>query len=273
MGSPAKTAWKLARWQRAIAFLSLNTVEVARRKRLAMGSDDRRLPDKTLSAQEVEAFLAKLAATPNVRPADQIGRLIFAMDATASRQPTWDHAARIQGEMFQATQALGGLELQLCFYRGFGEFKVSRWLSNSRDLVRLMTSVGCRAGETQISKVLSHAANETKRRRVNALVFVGDCVEEDIDRLGSLAGELGVHGVPVFMFHEGYDQRAAYAFKQIAKLAGGAYCRFDAGSADTLRELLRAVAVFAAGGRQALEDYASRSKGDVLKIARQIQGR
>lgn len=238
-----------------------------------MASDEKRLPDKASAASDVEGFLAKLSVTPKARPSGQRGRLIFALDATASRQPAWDQAAQIQGEMFLATSALGGLEMQLCFYRGFGEFKASPWLSRSQDLVRLMTSVTCRAGETQIRKVLSHAANETKRRRVSALVFVGDCAEENVDRLGTLAGELGVHGVPAFMFHEGHDARAAFVFKQIAKLSGGAYCRFDAGSADVLKELLRAVAVFAAGGRQALEDFASRSNGDVLQIARQMEAR
>jgi hypothetical protein len=238
-----------------------------------MGSDKKQLPEKTSTAQDVDAFLAKLATTPNLKAADQRGRLIFALDATASRQPTWDHAAQIQGEMFMATAALGGLELQLCFYRGFGEFKVSQWLTRSQDLVRLMTSVHCRAGETQIRKVLSHAANETRRRKVSALVFVGDCVEENVDRLGALAGELGVHGVPAFMFHEGRDQHAAFVFKEIARLSGGAYCRFDTGSASALKDLLRAVAVFAAGGRKALEDFATRSKGEVLQIARQIGGR
>jgi hypothetical protein len=250
-----------------------NALEVARWRPPIMGSDKERLPAKTSSAHDVDAFLAKLAATPNARRSDQCGRLIFALDATASRQPTWDHAAQIQSEMFVATAALGGLELQLCFYRGFGEFKVSQWLSCSRDLVRLMTSVSCRAGETQIRKVLSHAVNETKRRKVSALVFVGDCMEENVDRLGALAGELGVHGVPAFMFHEGRDQRAAFAFKEIAKLSGGAYCRFDSGSAGALKDLLRAVAVFAAGGREALEDFATRSKGEVLLIARQMEGR
>lgn len=238
-----------------------------------MASDERRLPDTASAASDVDRFLTKLAATPNAKPSSQRGRLIFAMDATASRQPTWDHAAQIQGEMFLATAALGGLELQLCFYRGFGEFKISPWLLRSEDLIRLMTSVGCRAGQTQIHKVLKHAANETRRRKVSALVFVGDCAEENVDRLGALAGELGVHGVPAFMFHEGQDPHAAFAFRQIAKLSGGAYCRFDSGSADALKDLLRAVAVFAAGGRPALQDLARRSKGEVLQIARQMEAR
>jgi len=198
---------------------------------------------------------------------------VFAMDATASRQPMWDRAAQIQGKMFTETAALGGLAIQLCFYRGFREFKVSPWLTQSGDLLRMMTSVHCRAGETQIRKVLSHAVNETKHCRIGALVFVGDCVEEDVDQLGALAGELGVLGVPVFMFHEGRDQVAAFAFKQIAQLSGGAYCRFDEGSAQALQELLSAVAVFAAGGRPALTALADKRGGDVKRIAHQLEGR
>ena len=235
--------------------------------------DDDKVPTKKRSTGDVEGFLEKLARTPNVNAAGGGGRLIFALDATASRQPTWDQAAQIQGEMFIQTAALGGLEIQLCCYRGFGEFKVSPWMTRSADLLRMMTSVFCRAGQTQIRKVLKHAINETKARRVAALVFVGDCVEEDIDKLGSLAGELGVLGVPAFMFHEGNDPLAEFAFKEIAHLTHGAYCRFNPGAAGTLKDLLSAVAVFAAGGRRALEDLAGRRGGEVRQIAHQVKGR
>ena len=231
-----------------------------------------KLPTKKSSTAEVDAFLKKVAAAPATRTADQRGRLIFALDATASRQPTWDRAAQIQAEMFTETANLGGLEIQLAFYRGFGEFKVSPWLSQTGELLRMMSSVYCMAGETQIRKVLSHAANETKNKRVNALVFVGDCVEEDIDRLGALAGELGLLGVPAFMFHEGIEPVAEYAFKEIARLTNGACCRFDASSPNVLKELLSAVAVYAAGGRIALEDYAKKRGGEVLRIAHQVKG-
>ena len=235
--------------------------------------DDDKVPTKKRSTGDVEGFLEKLARTPNVNAAGGRGRLIFALDATASRLPTWDQAAQIQGEMFVQTAALGGLEIQLCCYRGFGEFKVSPWMTRSADLLRMMTSVFCRAGQTQIRKVLKHAINETKARRVAALVFVGDCVEEDIDELGTLAGELGVLGVPAFMFHEGNDPLAGFAFKEIARLTHGAYCRFDPGAAGTLKDLLSAVAVFAAGGRRALEDLAGRRGGEVRQIAHQVKGR
>ena len=235
-------------------------------------SGDDKLPTQTSSSAEVDAFLRKVAATPASTVPGQCGRLIFALDATASRQPTWDHAAEIQAEMFTETASLGGLEMQLAFYRGFGEFKVSPWLGQSEPMLRMMSSVFCLAGETQIRKVLSHAVNETRRRKVNALVFVGDCVEEDIDQLGAVAGELGLLGVPAFMFHEGADPVAAFAFQQIARLTKGACCRFDANSAHVLRELLGAVAVYAAGGRKALEDLARKRGGEVLKIAHQVRG-
>lgn len=227
-------------------------------------------PAKSSNRSEVSAFLGQVAALPARRGR---GRLIFAMDATASRAPTWDKAAQIQGEMFTETAALGGVEVQLAFFRGFGEFKVSKWLTASKELNRLMTSVFCMAGETQIGKLLSHAANEARRGKIAALVFVGDCVEEDIDALGKKAGELGLLGVPAFMFHEGDDALAGFAFQQIAKLTGGAYCRFDAGSAHTLKNLLGAVAVYAAGGRKALLDFGGKRGGGALRIAHQMTAR
>ncbi len=230
----------------------------------------RKLPTKS-GRSEVDDFLKKVAAAPSAVAAGERGRLIFAMDATASREPTWDRASHIQAEMFKETAALGGLEVQLAYYRGFGEFDASPWVSNSNELLRRMTGVFCLAGHTQIGKVLEHAIAETKRRKVNALVFVGDCLEEDLDRLGNSAGELGLLGVPCFMFHEGHDPVARNAFQQIARLSGGAFCPFDANSAQQLRDLLSAVAVYAAGGRRALTDYSQRKGGAVLRLTHQVK--
>lgn len=235
-----------------------------------MARDDK-LPTSKNSATDIQEFLKKVAATPVRAPTGERGRLIFALDATASRQPTWDQACRLQAEMFQETASLGGLEIQLAYYRGFGEFTTGDWTTNSNVLTRDMTGVFCLAGETQIEKVLRHAVRETKIKRVNALVFVGDCVEEDIDRLGAVAGELGLLGVPAFLFQEGDNPVATFAFGQIARLTGGAHCRFDAGSARALRDLLRAVAVYAAGGRKALENLARKNGGEILQIAHQMK--
>ena len=236
-----------------------------------MAPDRNKLPGQPATGTAVDAFLKQLAATPAVRPAQgQHGRLMFALDATASRQPTWDQACHIQGEMFRETAALGGLDIQLVFYRGLGECKASAWFDCAAALLKRMTAVTCRGGKTQIEKVLRFAIAETKRQRVNALVFIGDSMEEDIDALCHKAGELGLLGVPVFIFHEGRDPKAEQAFRQIAHLTRGAYCPFDANSAQQLRELLSAVAVYAAGGRTALEDYSRRAGGATLLLARQV---
>jgi len=226
--------------------------------------------DVSATGEGVDAFLEKLARAPKPKPAGSGGRLLFALDATASRQPTWDRAAHLQAEMFQAAAALGGLDIQLCFFRGFGEFRASSWTNDGDDLLRRMTGVTCLAGETQLIKVLKHARNEAGRQKVDALVYVGDSFEEDIDAAGAVAGELGMLGLPCFMFHEGRDQIAEYAFQQIARLSGGAYQRFDASAADTLRKLLHAVAVYASGGYKALADHASSAGGEVKLLTDQL---
>lgn len=235
-------------------------------------ADDRKVPTtRTSSDQQVQDFLKKVAATPTVRRPGEVGRLIFAMDATASREPQWDRAMHVQAEMFQETASLGGLHIQLAYYRGFGEFEASDWYGDSQALLRRMTGVRCLAGRTQIAKVLKHARKEAGRGRVNALVFVGDSMEEDVDELGQLAGELGLLGVPCFVFHEGGDAIARRAFEQIAQISGGACCTFDANSPQQLRDLLSAVAVFAAGGRKALADYSSKRGGVVKQLTHKMK--
>jgi len=213
--------------------------------------------DKT-AGNNIDAFLAKVKATPAPSTGGR-GRLIFAMDATASRQAQWDNALHIQAEMFQAAEELGGLDIQLIYYRGFGECRASRWYTDPAELRRAMLTVSCLGGHTQIRKVLARAGKETREKPVQAVVFVGDCMEESADDLCQRAGELGLLKTPLFMFQEGRDALATDTFQQMAKLSGGAWCPFDAASAETLKRLLKAVAVYAAGGRKALANH---SKGD-----------
>jgi hypothetical protein len=234
-----------------------------------MAGADKDLPQKSGKAA-IDAFVEQVRSTPVIKSGQERGRLMFAMDATASREPTWDRACQIQGEMFTETAALGGLDIQLCYYRGFGEFEASPWLSSADALLQRMTSVSCRAGQTQIEKVLRQAIEQTKQKTVQALVFVGDCMEEDVDRLCHLAGELGMLGVPAFLFHEGAEPTAQRAFQEIARLTRGAYCSFDATSAGQLRDLLNAVAVYAAGGQKALQDFSKDRSEVVRKLTRQL---
>ncbi|HUF45938.1 MAG TPA: VWA domain-containing protein [Aestuariivirgaceae bacterium] len=235
-------------------------------------SEPGQTPADTSSDNEVTDFLAKMKAMgPASKPGAERGRLIFAMDATMSRQPAWDRALQIQAEMFAETAKVGGLDVQLVYFRGFGECRASKWVSDPTALARLMTGMECRGGHTQIGKVLTHIRKEAGARKVNAVVYVGDCMEENIDALCAKAGEIGILGVPIFMFQDGREPIAEQAFREIARLTRGAYCRFDHGSARQLRELLSAVAVYAAGGRQALADLSRGRGGEATLLLEQLK--
>jgi len=222
------------------------------------------------SRAEIDAFLKQVKSLGPAASAGQRGRLIFGLDATMSRQPMWDAACRLQGDMFRETAEIGGLDVQLVYYRGLGECRSSRFVSDARELGALMEKIDCRGGQTQIRKVLAHAKRENEARKVQALIFVGDAMEEPIDDLCAAAGELGLLGVPAFVFQEGHDPVAEQAFREVARLSRGAYCRFDISAAHDLAELLRAVAAYAAGGIKALADLKARNSG-AMKLLAQLR--
>lgn len=213
----------------------------------------RNAPGGAVSTEsEVERFLAAARAVPPARPADGQGRLAFALDATGSRQPTWTLACDIQADMFAAAAAHGGLDMQIVYYRGQGECRASPFVRDAATLGALMRRIACEPGLTQIHRVLGHLEKEAERSGLKAAVFVGDALEEDVAALDAAAGQLALRGVRLFMFQEGNDGRVEEVFRRLARVTGGAWCRFDARSAGELRQLLSAVAAYAAGGRTAL---------------------
>jgi hypothetical protein len=219
---------------------------------------------KSPAAQSTSADIADfLTQVKALGPAGNgaSGRLIFALDATLSRQPTWDMACHLQADMFKEAASVGSLAMRLIYYRGFNECRATPWIADTAKLAALMGRITCVGGHTQIGKVLADARREASSSGVRAMVFVGDAMEENIDDLCARAGELGLLKVPCFMFKEGHDAEAERAFREIARLTGGAWCRFDPGSAAQLRELLRAAAAYAAGGREALNRLSSASAG------------
>jgi hypothetical protein len=228
-------------------------------------------PAPASSRPEIEAFVERVRALGATSTQGKRGRLIFALDATMSRQPTWDSACALQADMFREAASVGGLDIQLVYFRGLGECRASGWVAASERLAKLMSAIDCRGGHTQIGKVLSHARQESAKQRAQALVFVGDAMEEKIDDLCKAAGELGLLGVPVFMFQEGSDPVAENAYREIARLSRGAYCRFDTGAAHELGELLRAVAAYAAGGMKALADLSARKAGSARMLLAQLK--
>ncbi|UES50739.1 VWA domain-containing protein [Roseibium aggregatum] len=230
-----------------------------------MVKQDARVPS---AESDVAAFLQKakeIAPQPGSG-----GRLVFALDATMSRQPTWDQACQIQAEMFQEAGKISGLSIKLVYFRGFGECRASRWFSSGTELAQAMSRISCQGGRTQIRKVLSAALSAANTEKIAALVYVGDCMEEDVDALCDKAGQLGMLGVPMFLFQEGRDGVAERAFREMARLTNGAFCRFDSGSAQQLADLLKAVAVFASGGRTALQQLEKQGGKGATLLLRQL---
>jgi hypothetical protein len=232
---------------------------------------DRNAPATSSSRGEIDAFLAHVKSlAPGTAPGRR-GRLIFALDATMSRQPTWDSACRLQADMFREAASIGGLDIQLVYYRGLAECRASQWISQPERLGELMSRIDCRGGHTQIGKVLVNARRESEKMKVQALVLVGDAMEESLDDLCAAAGELGLRSVPAFMFQEGGDPVCEHAFREIARITRGAYCRFAPGAAHELGELLRAVAAYAAGGLKALADLKARRGAGATRLIEQLK--
>lgn len=229
-------------------------------------------PAARSSSGDVTAFLAQAAMTPARVSGGTSGRLIFAMDATASRGPTWAQAMAIQSDMFREAGTVGGLDVQLVYYRGMMDFGASPWMSDAARVAALMRTVTVEGGTTQIVRVLRHAVSAAQGTKINALVFIGDAVEESADAIAEAAGHLGLRGVPVFVFHEGGGEPAGAVFRRVAQITRGAYSVFDANSPQQLRDLLKAVAVFAAGGRKALEAYGAKAGGAALRLTHQMGG-
>lgn len=214
-----------------------------------------RRPSPPAGRAEVEAFLEAARRTAPVA-AGAGGRLMFALDATFSRQPAWDMAQSLQAGMFEEAARLGGLMVKLVYFRGHDECAASRWVADGAVLSRLMGRIDCRGGATQMARVLRHAVAERRAGPLRALVYIGDAMEEEPGAVLEPAGELALLGVPVFLFQEGHDPMAAAVFGQIARLTRGAHVGFGRGSAAELGRLLRAVAAFASGGRDALSALA-----------------
>jgi hypothetical protein len=225
----------------------------------------------TLPAQVSPRVAALLAKTRAAR-----ARLIFGIDATASRESTWDLATSLQAGMFEEAARIGGLDVQLLHYRGCDEIQASPWTSDANELASRMSRIRCAAGATQIARMIQQIRTENACEKIAAVTFVGDAIEEPPRELYAAAADLGV---PIFMFQEGdaevvyltprgeiapTHQKVSEVFRELARLTGGAYGKFDSGAAKQLGELLRAVAAFAVGGMTALANQHTESARKLL---------
>ena len=134
-----------------------------------------------------------------------------------------------------------------------------------------MSGIHCEAGITQLERLLRHAIKENEKQKIKCVVYIGDAMEENIDVLAQLAGQLGLLNVPLFMFQERGDPVARQAFMDMSRLSGGAYSQFDSASAEQLKDLLKAVAIYAAGGLKALENFSKTSNKNVKLLEQQLK--
>lgn len=204
---------------------------------------------KAISATAKQEILAKAIAVTQ-RP-----RLLFAMDATASREASWNVAKEITGAMFEAVP--GELDVALAYHSGGRLREMTPFSSEARAFLDKVQSVHCFAGRTALNEILDKASITPG---LKALIYIGDCFEEDPREAVELAQQLKLKGVRCFIFHDtssqeqGYDTEAARtAFDEIARITGGALLPFDETSPDLVRELLAAIAIYAAGGMKALQ--------------------
>ena len=192
----------------------------------------------------------------NAPPALPRGRLIFAIDATASREATWTLARERQADMFRKTAPIGRLEVKLVAYGG-DWCRKSPWKSSGDEIARIMNTITCDGGFTQIERVLDYVLREHATAPVQAVTFIGDACEEELDVLAGKAHKLGATGVPLYMFQEGRDPAVRNIFRLLALKSGGEYFEFDPEkprAVELLSEQLNTVARLVVGDVEALTD-------------------
>ena len=198
------------------------------------------------------------------------GRLIVALDLTSSRVESLRQAQKATAAMFAAIKAVGAMAVKLTYYRGDHECRAGAWHDDAEAVTGAMLSLCCKAGNTQIARVLKLALAE--KEKLSGVVFIGDHCEDNPEELLNLAATLGKRSIPLFIFHEivDYDSRALDArpvFERMAKLSGGVYSEFRPDSGAVMRELLATVAAFSVAGSEGVKRVAA----PVTAPARQLQ--
>jgi hypothetical protein len=196
---------------------------------------------------------------PSNNPALLRARVIFAVDATASREASWNVARELQAKMFIEAGSDGLLQLQLVYFQA-NTCRASKWAAQGEELARWMGAIQCETGLTQIEKVLQHALREHERAPVQGVTFIGDSMEENIDVLGALADQLGAAGVPLHMCQEGDDISARKAFRLLALKTGGTYSVFNPAVPQTIERLSAQLNKIARGAVASVAAIGTRSQ-------------
>lgn len=200
----------------------------------------------TLTALKAKAKAVRAASLP---------RMIFGLDATASRRDTWTIAQRLQRDLLTMAQEVGQLELQIAFFSGLTNFRHTHWSTDGDELAKLMSEIHCQAGQTQIVRLFDHAIAEATAAptRVKCLLYVGDTMEDNEAQVLARAKTLGDLNVPIFMLYEkGQYNNDEPEYRRIAKASGGAFGEFSEGGIAELRSMLEAIFAYATGGKDAM---------------------
>jgi hypothetical protein len=194
----------------------------------------------TVAAPVERRSLAGAAVAPPRKP-----RLVFAIDATASRDRAWEAAKQVTDCIFRA--APGGIEVALAVHSGGKLARFSPFHPHVDNIRDEAAGVACVAGPTRMLDIME----ETLRRTgVKALVYIGDCFEEDMERGLAVAERLGLRGIKLVVLHDTTTggTGSGGAFRMMAARAGGLVLPFDMSSLDRLADALSAVGAYVAGG-------------------------
>jgi hypothetical protein len=197
------------------------------------------------------------AAFTHAEPPADIGapsrpRLVFAVDATASREPAWTAARQVTDALVKALP--GELDVALAVHGGSRVHTFTSFTDDARTLRDLAAGVDCHAGMTRLLPIL---ATSLKRQAVRVVIYIGDVFEESLPQGRQLADQMGARGIKLIVLHDTTDRgarRDAEVFRDLAKRTGGCVLPFDATASGRLRDILSAVAVYAVGGEKLLRE-------------------
>jgi hypothetical protein len=178
--------------------------------------------------------------------------LVFAVDATASREPAWAAARQVTDALVKALP--GALDVALAVHGGSRVHTFTAFTSDANTLRDRAAGVACQAGVTRLLPILSASL---KQPGVRVVIYVGDVFEESVIQGRRLADAMGAQGTRLIVLHDTADpaaRRDADVFWDFAKRTGGCVLPFDASASGRLRDLLSAVAVYAVGGEKLLRE-------------------
>lgn len=209
-------------------------------------------PAKKIASVPSKAAL-RAAAVSERRP-----RLVFGIDATASREPAWEAAKKITDSLF--TTLPGELDVALAVHGGGVVSMFSAFSSDVQRFRDLAAGVSCRAGHTQLVPLMQRTREHPD---VKVFLYIGDCFEESEEEAYEAADALKARGIRAVMLHDASsgDMAARRVFEEIAKRTGGVCLDFYGGDRQAMKNIFEAVAVLAVGGIKLLQQRRSQLPG------------